>query len=345
MINNTRSALMVETAPTEEGNMARVFITRTVAPESVEMLSKYAEVDTWDEEEQIPRQEFLRRIVDVDGILQWGGDPIDGEAMDAAPKLKVIANVSAGYNNIDVEAATQRGIKVSNTPGVVTGSTADLAFALMLAISRRLVEMTEIVKNGEWREFGPMEILGHDVYGKTLGIIGMGRIGAAVAQRAKGFDMKVLYHNRHRRPDEAEYGAEYVKDITTLLSKADIVSIHVPLSKETRHLIGARELAFMKPTAILVNAARGAVIDQKALYDALKRKQILAAALDVTDPEPMSPDDPLLKLDNVIVLPHIGTQTLTTSTNMSIMGAQNLIAGLKGEPMPNCVNCHLLGKK
>ena len=325
--------------------MAKVFITRTVAPEAVEMLSKYAEVGTWDEEEQIPREEFLRRIADVDGILQWGGDPIDGEAMDAAPKLKVIANVSAGYNNIDVEAAAKRGIRVSNTPGVVTGSTADLTFALMLAISRRLIEMTEIVKNGEWREFGPMEILGHDVYGKTLGIIGMGRIGAAVAQRARGFDMKVLYHNRHRRPDEAEYGAEYVKDIPTLLSKADIVSIHVPLSKETRHLIGAKELSFMKPTAILVNAARGAVVDQKALYEALKGKKISAAALDVTDPEPMSPEDPMLKLDNVIVLPHIGTQTLTTSTNMSIMGAQNLIAGLKGEPMPNCVNCHLLDKK
>ncbi len=325
--------------------MTRVFITRTVAPEAVELLSKYAEVNTWDEVEPIPREEFLRRIAGVDGILQWGGDPIGGEAMDAAPNLKVIANVSAGYNNIDVEAATQRGIRVSNTPGVVTGSTADLAFALMLAISRRLVEMAEIVKNGEWREFGPMEILGHDVHGKTLGIIGMGRIGAAVAQRARGFDMKVLYYNRHRRPDEAEYGAEYVKDIPTLLSRSDFVSIHVPLSKETRHLIGARELPYMKPTAILVNTSRGAVLDQKALYEALKRKQIMAAALDVTDPEPMSPDDPMLKLDNMIVLPHIGTQTLATSTNMSLMGAQNLIAGLKDEPMPNCVNCHLLDKK
>lgn len=322
--------------------MPRVFVTRTVAPEAIELLSKYAEVDAWEPIESISREEFIRRIADVDGILQWGGDSIDGTVMDAAPKLKVIANVSAGYNNIDVEAATQRGIKVSNTPGVVTGSTADLAFTLMLAISRRLVEMTDIVKNGEWREFGPMEILGHDVHGKTLGIIGMGRIGAAVARRARGFDMEVLYYNRHRRPDEAECGAEYVEDIPTLLSRSDIVSIHVPMSKETGHLIGARELSCMKPTAILINTARGAVVDQKALYEALKQRQILAAALDVTDPEPMSPDDPMLKLDNVIVLPHIGTQTLATSTNMSIMGAQNLLAGLKGEPMPNCVNCHLL---
>ncbi len=325
--------------------MPRVFVTRTVAPEAIELLSKYAEVDAWEPIESISREEFIRRIADVDGILQWGGDSINGTVMDAAPKLKVIANVSAGYNNIDVEAATQRGIKVSNTPGVVTGSTADLAFALMLAISRRLVEMTDIVKNGEWREFGPMEILGHDVHGKTLGIIGMGQIGAAVARRARGFDMEVLYYNRHRRPDEAECGAEYVEDIPTLLSRSDFVSIHVPMSKETRHLIGARELSCMKPTAILINTARGAVVDQKALYEALKQRQILAAALDVTDPEPMSPDDPMLKLDNVIVIPHIGTQTLATSTNMSIMGAQNLLAGLKGEPMPNCVNCHLLDKK
>ncbi len=325
--------------------MPKVFITRTVAQQAVDLLSKYAEVDAWEPVERVPREEFLRRIADVDGILQWGADPIDGEAMDAAPKLKVIANVSAGYNNIDVEAATQRGIRVSNTPDVVTGSTADLAFALMLAISRRLVEMTKVVIKGEWRSFGPMEMLGHDVYGKTLGIIGMGRIGAAVAQRAKGFDMKVLYHNRHRRQDEAEYGAEYVKDIPTLLRRSDFVSIHVPLSKETRHLIGARELSFMKPTAILVNAARGAIVDQKALYEALQRKQILAAALDVTEKEPIPPEDPLLKLDNVIVMPHIGTQTLDTGINMSLMGARNLIAGLRGEPMPNCVNCHLLDNK
>jgi len=325
--------------------MAKVFVTRTVAQEAIELLSKYAEVDTWEEEEQIPREEFLRRIVDVDGILQWGGDPIDGEAMDAAPKLKVIANVSVGYDNIDVEAATKRGIKVSNTPGVVTESTADLAFAIMLALSRRIVEMTEVVKNNEWRNFGPMEMLGYDVSGKTLGIIGMGRIGAAVARRARGFGMKILYHNRHQRPDEAELGAEYVRDIRTLLGSSDIVSIHVPSNKETRHLIGARELSGMKPTAILVNTARGAVVDQKALYEALQRRQILGAALDVTEPEPMSPDDPLLKLDNVIVTPHIGTQTKETGISMSLMGAQNLVAGLRGEPMPNCVNCQLLDKK
>lgn len=325
--------------------MPKVFVTRTVAQEAIELLSKYAVVNVWEEEEPIPRGKFLQCIADVDGILQWGGDSIDGEAMDAAPKLKVIANVSAGYDNIDVEAATERGIKVSNTPGVVTESTADLTFAIMLALSRRIVEMVQVVKNGEWRNFGPMEMLGNDISGKTLGIIGMGRIGAAVARRAKGFSMKVLYYNRHRRPDEAEFGAEYIQDIPTLLRSSDIVTIHVPLTKETRHLIGAKELSCMKPTAILVNAARGAVVDQKALYEALKRKQILGAALDVTEPEPLPPDDPLLQLDNVIVTPHIGTQTLETGINMSVMGAQNLIAGLRDEPMPNCVNCHLLKRK
>jgi glyoxylate reductase len=325
--------------------MVKVFITRTVAQEAVEMLSKHAQVDAWIDEEPIPRDEFLRRIADVDGILQWGGDSIDGEAMDIAPKLKVIANVSVGYDNIDVEAATKRGIRVSNTPGVVTEATADLAFALLLAISRRVIEMADVVINGEWRNFGPMEMLGYDVYGKTLGIIGMGRIGAAVARRAKGFDMNVLYHNRHRHLDEVGLGMEYVEDIQTLLKEADFVSIHVPLNQETRHLIGARELSSMKPSAMLVNTARGGVIDQGALYDALKRKQILGAALDVTEPEPMSPDDPMLKLDNVIVLPHVGTQTLDTGINMSVMGAQNIIAALKGGPMPNCVNCHLLDKK
>ncbi len=325
--------------------MSRVFVTRMMAGEVIDLISKHAKVDVWEKETSVPRAEFLRRITDVDGILLWGGDSIDGEAMDAAPKLRVTANVSVGYDNIDIAAATKKGIKVSNTPGAVTGSTADLAFTLMLAISRRLIEMMQIVSRGEWRNFGPLEALGHDVHGKTLGIIGMGRIGAAVAQRARGFGMKILYHNRHCRPDEAELGAEYVQDIKTLLRRSDFVSIHVPLNKETRHLIGTGELSAMKPTAILVNTARGAVVDQEALYEALRRKQILAAALDVTDPEPMSPDDPLLKLDNVLVTPHIGTQTEETGLNMSLMAAQNLIAGLKGESMPNCVNCHLIGEK
>ena len=325
--------------------MPKVFITRRIAPEAIVLMGQHAEIDVWEQEKTPPRKEFARRIADVDGILLWATDEIDTALMDAAPKLKVIADIAVGYNNIDVEAATKRGIRVSNTPGVVTDATADLAFALLLASARRLVEMANLVhKKGGWKMWGPMEMLGVEVSGKTLGIIGMGRIGAAVARRAKGFDMKVIYHDVVRHPNETELDIEYVKDIPTLLGMADFVSLHVFLSKETRHLIGAKELACMKPTAILVNASRGPVVDQKALYQALKTKQIWGAALDVTEEEPIPLDDPILKLDNVVIVPHIGTQTLETGIKMSMLAVQNVVAVLKGEPMPTCVNCHLIGK-
>lgn len=322
--------------------MAKVFITRRIAQEAIDLVVPHAEIDIWEEEDTPPREEFIRRVADIEGLLLWGVDDVDSALMDAAPRLKVIANISMGYNNINIEAAAKRGIRVSNTPDVVTDSTADLTLALMLAIARRVVEMANLTLKGGWKMWGPMEMLGLDVHHKTLGIIGMGRIGAAVARRAKGFSMRVLYHNRHRRPDDTEIGAEYVKDIPTLLSRSDFVSINVPLTKETTRLIGEKELSCMKPTAILVNTARGKVVDQKALYQALKRKQIWGAALDVTEEEPIPLDDPLLTLDNVIITPHIGTQTGDTGTNMSILAAQNLIAGLKGDPMPTCVNLHLL---
>jgi glyoxylate reductase len=323
--------------------MPKVFVTRKIAQEPLDLLGKHAEVDIWEMEDTPPRKEFARRIADVDGILLWCTDEVDGPLMDAAHNLKVIANIAVGYNNIDVEAATRRGIRVSNTPGVVTNATADLAFVLLLAGARRLVEMANLVhKKDGWKMWGPLEMLGVEVSGKTLGIIGMGRIGAAVARRAKGFDMRVIYHDVVRHPDEARLGIEYVNDIPTLLGMADFVSLHVFLSKETRHLIGAKELACMKPTALLVNASRGPVVDQKALYQALKTKQIWGAALDVTEVEPIPFDDPLLKLDNVTIVPHIGTQTLETGIKMSMLAAQNVIAALKGEPMPTCVNCHLI---
>ena len=324
--------------------MPKVFVTRKVAQEAINIIAPYAEVDIWDKEDTPPREEFLLRIADVEGLLLWGADKIDGDAMDAALKLKVIANISVGYDNIDVEAATSRGIRVSNTPGVVTDSTADLTFSLMLAIARRLVEMVNLTIKGGWEMWGPMEMLGCDVHHKTLGIIGLGRIGAAVAKRAQGFSMKVIYNDIVRRPNEAELGVEYIEDIPTLLGLSDFVTIHVPLAMETKHLIGAKELSFMKPTATLINASRGNVIDQKALYEALKRKQIQGAAIDVTAVEPIPPDDPLLTLDNIIITPHIGTQTGETGVKMGVLAAENLVAGLKGEPMPNCVNCHYLGK-
>lgn len=325
--------------------MPKVFVTRGMAQEALDLLAKHAEVDVWEGEETPSRDEFMRRIADADAILLWGTDEIDGALMDAAPRLKIIANVSVGYNNIDVAAAAERGIMASNTPGVVTESTADLTFTLMLAIARRLVEMVDLTKKGGWKLWGPLEMLGRDVHHKTLGIIGMGRIGSAVARRAKGFSMKVIYHDVVRYPGEAEIGVEYVKDIPTLLRTADFVSIHVPLMKETRHLIGARELAYMKPTAILVNASRGSVVDQKALYEALKNRKIWGAAVDVTEQEPIPPNDPLLTLDNIIITPHIGTQTGETGRDMAVLGAENVVAALTGKEPPNCVNCHLLGKK
>ena len=324
--------------------MWKVFITRRIPEEVTDLITPYAEVNIWEEENTPPREEFLRRISDIDGLMLWGTDHIDGITMDAAPRLKVIANIAVGYDNIDIEAAAERGIRVSNTPGVVTDSTADLTFALMLAISRRIVETVNLTTKGGWKMWGPMEMLGRDIHHKTLGIIGLGRIGAAVAKRAKGFSMRVIYHDIQRRSDEAELGVEYIEDIPTLLGISDFVSIHVALNRDTTHMIGAKELSLMKPTAVLVNASRGKVVDQQALYQALKRKHIWGAAIDVTEEEPIPADDPLLTLDNIIITPHIGTQTRETGVRMSVLAAENLIAGLKGEPMANCVNCQLPGK-
>lgn len=325
--------------------MWKVFITRRIPEEVTDLITPYAEVNIWEEENTPSREEFLRRISDIDGLILWGADSIDGITMDAAPRLKVIANIAVGYDNIDIEAAAERGIRVSNTPGVVTDSTADLTFALMLAIGRRIVETVNLTTKGGWKMWGPMEMLGQDIHHKTLGIIGLGRIGAAVAKRAKGFSMRVIYHDAQRRSDEAELGVEYIEDIPTLLGISDFVSLHVPLNRDTTHMIGAKELSLMKPTAVLVNASRGKVVDQQALYQALKRKHIWGAAIDVIEKEPILTDDPLLTLDNIIITPHIGTQTGETGVKMSVLAVENLIAGLKGEPMANCVNCQLLGKR
>jgi len=323
----------------------KVYVTRRVNQEAIDLITPHAEVEVWEGEDTPPREELFRSIADIEGLLLLGVDDFDSTAMDAAPKLKVIANIAVGYNNVDIEAATKRGIRVSNTPGVVTDSTADLAFVLMLAIARRLVEMVNLTARGGWKMWGPLDMLGCDVHHKTLGIIGLGRIASALARRARGFSMRVVYHDTIRRTDESELGVEYVKDIPTLLGMSDFVTLHVPLTGDTRHLIGAKELSFMKPTAILINASRGSVVDQKALYQALKRKQIRGAAIDVTEEEPIPMDDPLLTLDNIVITPHIGTQTGETGLKMSVLAAENLIAGLKGEPMPSCLNCHLLGKK
>jgi glyoxylate reductase len=284
------------------------------------------------------RDGFLRRVADKEGLLCMITDLVDEEVLDGAPRIRMIANFGVGYDNIDLRAATDRRIPVSNTPGVLTDATADLAFALMLAVARRVVEGDERVRGGEFRFWAPLHFLGRDVSGKTLGIIGLGKIGRAVAMRAKGFGMRILYSSRHRlgKQEEESLGVIY-SELGPLLREADFVSLHVPLTHETRHLIGARELKVMKPTAYLINTARGPVVDEGALEKALHEQEIAGAGLDVYEGEP-SVSDGLKGLDNVVLLPHVGSATLETRTKMALMAAENLISGLAGKRPPNCLN-------
>ena len=273
-----------------------------------------------------------------DGLLCLLTDPIDAAIMDAAgPRLRVISNHAVGFDNIDIAAATARGIPVGNTPGILTDATADFAFALLMAAARRVAEGERFVRAGHWRTWGPSLLLGPDVHGATLGIIGFGRIGQALARRAAGFDMRILYCDPTAPPADPALHAAAV-DLETLLREADFVSLHVPLTPQTRGLIGRETLALMKPSAILINTARGPVVDPDALSEVLHARRIFAAALDVTDPEPIPPDSPLLALDNCLIVPHIASASIATRRKMSLMAAQNLIAGLRGEPLPNCVN-------
>ena len=303
------------------------------------MIAKEGQVEVWPDEVPPTRDVLLQKVADVDGLLSLLTDNVDAELMDAAPKLKAISQIAVGYENIDVAEATKRRIPVGYTPGVLTNTTADMAFTLLMAAARRLVESAEAVKAGMWKTWHPLHFLGQDIHGATLGILGMGRIGLEMAKRAQGFGMTILYHDVVRRPldEEKKYGIVY-QSLDTVLRESDFISIHVNLIPETYHLIGERELALMKPTAVLVNAARGPVIDPKALYHALRDKVINAAALDVTEPEPIPPDDPLISLDNCIIVPHIASASVATRLRMSTMAADNLINGLKGKRMANCVN-------
>jgi len=323
--------------------MPKVFISRRIGPEAVALLKKHAEVDAWPKEEAPSREEVFKRIADADGALCWL-DRVDAEFLDHAPRLKVIAHRAIGFDTIDAEECARRGVRVSNAPSGVQDSTADFAMALLLASARQLVEAVNLTARGGWEKWDPMgcPFLGLDIYGKTLGIVGLGRIGAEVAKRARGFDMKIIYYDIVRSPREKEVGAEYIPDLHKMLGMADYVTIHVPLNKETRHLIGARELAAMKPAAILVNTARGGLVDPKALYEVLKSKKIHAAAIDVTEVEPIAPDDPLLTLNNIIIAPHIAGGSVTSRLKMDLLSAENVIAALAGKPMPSCVNCHLI---
>ena len=287
--------------------------------------------------------EAIRAAVrDKDGLLCMITDPVDGELLARAPQLKIVANFGVGFNNIDMEAATRQGVMVTNTPGVLTDATADLAMALVLAMGRRVVEADQHTRKGQFKFWAPFYFLGHEITGKALGIVGMGRIGAAVARRAAGFDMTISYHNRTRLDAkvEREMGVGYL-DLETLLQQADYVTIHVPLTPGTHHLIGARELALMKPTAFLINTARGPVVDERALLDALHAGRLAGAGLDVYEDEPQLTAG-LEVLNNVVLLPHVGSATVETRRRMAALAVANLLAGLEGRTPPNCLNCQQL---
>jgi glyoxylate reductase len=322
----------------------KVYVTRIIPEKGLEILREAADVKVWQDELPPPREVLLKEVEDVDGLVSLLTDKIDAELFDRAKKLKIVSNYAVGFDNIDLDEAIKRGIMATNTPGVLTETTADLAFALLMATARRIVEADKFARAGRWKTWGPMLMLGQDVYGAKLGLIGLGRIGYAVAKRAKGFDMDVMYYDMFRNEKaEQELGLKFV-ELEQLLKESDFVSIHVPLTPETKHLINEKTLGLMKKTAILVNTARGPVVDEKALYEALVSNKIAGAGLDVMDPEPPSMDNPLLKLDNVIILPHIASASVATRTKMAVMAAENCVAGLKGDVPPNLLNKQVIDK-
>lgn len=322
----------------------KVFVTRIIPDKGLEMVRDFCDVDLWSDELPPSREELLRRVQGVDGILSLLTDRIDGEVMDTAgEQLKVISNHAVGFDNIDVNAATARGIPVGNTPDVLTDATADFAFTLMMSAGRRVLEADRYVRDGKWKTWGPMLLLGTEMKGATLGLVGFGRIGRAVARRATGFDMRVIYYDPNDDGHDPALNARRV-DFETLLEESDFLSLHTPLTPDTRHLMDAEALSRMKPNAVLVNTSRGPVVDMDALYDALEEKRIFAAGLDVTDPEPLPSDHRLLTLDNVTIMPHIASASTAARDKMSWMAAMNLISGLKGDRLPNCVNPQVYDK-
>lgn len=311
-----------------------VYITRKLPDEAIKGLENSYEVRMWqDEEKPVPREVLMEEAKKASALWTMLSDQIDRELIEAATDLKIISNLAVGYNNIDLDAARERGIAVTNTPEVLTETTADLAFGLLLATARRLIEAEKTVRSGEWKSWTPMGMTGQDVYGATLGIIGMGRIGEGVCRRAGGFDMKVMYHNRTRRSlEDVEYA-----ELDELLSKSDFVMILTPLTEETKGMIGKRELDLMKNTACLINVARGGIVDEDALYDALKERKIWAAGLDVFEQEPLPLDHKLQELDNLTVLPHIGSAGIRTRLQMMKLNAEAIAACLEGQSIKNRV--------
>lgn len=321
----------------------KVYIARRLPQAAIDIVAAACDYASWDSEERpVPRDVLLREAAGAEGLLTILSDRIDAELLDAAPRCRAIANMAVGYDNADVPELTRRGVLLTNTPGVLTETTADLAWALLMAAGRRLVEGHKLIEAGGWTSWSPMFMVGQDIYGATLGIVGAGRIGSAVARRATGFGMRVLYHNRRPAPElEAQTGAQYAA-LDDLLRESDFVVVALPLTAETRGMIGAREFALMKPTSVFVNVARGPIVRELELAEALRQGRPWAAGLDVFEREPIGADHPLLGLPNVVAVPHIGSATVATRTAMATTAARNLVAALAGQPVPNPVNPEVL---
>jgi lactate dehydrogenase-like 2-hydroxyacid dehydrogenase len=317
--------------------MDRIVVTRTLPEAAMSLLDDAGTVWVWPEDRPIPREAMLREVADATGLFSMLTDDVDQELLDAAPALRAVSTMAVGTDNIDLAACTERGIPVGHTPDVLTEATADMAFALMLAAARRVREGIRYVIDGHWRRWEPNLLLGTEVNGTTLGIVGFGRIGSAIGRRALGFNMHIVYTGRRRQADLEDLGVSY-RTFEGLLQESDHVVISCPLTPETRHLFDRDAFRLMKPTATLTNIARGPIVDSRALEWALRSGEITAAALDVTDPEPIPQDDPLLSLPNCLVLPHLGSATDQTREAMAVLAARNLVAGLRGEPLPACAN-------
>ena len=314
----------------------KVFVSRKMRDAGLNLVLEFCDADVWDEDMPPARDVLLKKVRGVDGFLSMLTDRVDAELLDAAgPQLKVVSNHAVGFDNVVVADATARGIPVGNTPGILTDATADIAFALLLAAGRRIVESERYIREGKWKTWHPSMLLGMDLAGKTLGLVGFGRIGQAVAKRAVGFDLRIVFYDQTA---DSEFGAVKMNSLDELLHESDFVSVHTPLNESTRHMVNADFLSKMKPNAVFVNTSRGPVVDQSALYEALKAKKIFAAGLDVTDPEPLPLDSPLLTLENCVIVPHIGSASERTRDAMARLAAENLIAGLKSERLPHCIN-------
>ncbi|MHB1407821.1 MAG: 2-hydroxyacid dehydrogenase [Desulfitobacteriaceae bacterium] len=314
-----------------------VYVTREIPKAALEMLAEHCDIEVNPEDRVLTKEELLAKVSDRDAVLCLLTDPIDAEVLDAAKGAKIFANYAVGFNNIDIPAASERGILVTNTPGVLTDTTAEMAWALLFSAARRIAESDKYTRAGKFAGWGPLHFLGQDVFGKTVGVIGAGRIGLSFAKRAKAFDMTVLYHDIAPNLEfEQETGGRFVS-METLLTESDFVSLHTLLLPETTHLIGAKELKLMKKSAVLINTSRGPVVDEIALVKALQEKEIWGAGLDVYEWEPQLAEG-LKELDNVVICPHIASATITTRTKMGTMAVANILAAMKGELPPNCLN-------